>query len=411
MRLNDAAALLASIPCFLGCTNDDVEDGTTSNGAAGGGTGNTGSGAMTSATSSTGSGGASNFDPSSLLLWDTQPNALSPDDANPLAVIQANEPRWEGLKVMNSIVPWSSPAPPTASIDCTPALVQPPGIGSGSHAHGFIYTVEPNDVPEYGGVIPGFNQRAYMFESWSASCDGQEDWFLQFGNAPGDIPGDVWFQFWYFQEADPTWNHDYGHPKFIYPTRVSYPAQTEMYDWMLSRNFYPGLPHGNVVNVAGERYVNFKHPGIMSFPTEWAVANSVSDIGHGLLARPMELGVWQSWRLHMNASQAAQEEGRALLEAYVRNYGEQEFTLVTRWQQGLEAYPVESGENVAFNWALNGAVNGYGHAAFRTPANVSTTFGTFHNSRYALSDFAMCAGVDDGGPGEAALPGHSDYGH
>ncbi|MCA9621367.1 MAG: hypothetical protein KC731_20235 [Myxococcales bacterium] len=407
----------------LGCGDDAGSGGSggsgagASGGAGGsGGTGGSGAGSVGGGGNGAGgggAGGATSFDPSQLLLWDTQPNAIDPNDADPLSALQANAPSWSGIKTMNGVITWTSPPPPLGSLDCTAALTQPPGVGSGSHAHGFIYTVEPGDIAEHGGVIPGFDARAYVFESWAGSCSGQEDWFLQWGDGGGPVgqlPGDVWFQFWYFQESDPAFNHDFGHPKFIYPTRATYPAQPEMHDWLLSRNWLPGLPSCEP-NAGGARYVNFKQAAIMSFPSSCGLANNVSDIGQSLTSRPMATGVWQSWRIHMNASEAAQSEGRALVEAYVRNHGEVDFTLVTRFRQGQEAEPVPSGENISFDWGLDGVTNGYGHKIFRTPANVSSVGGPWSNSRYALSDIAIAAGLDDGGPGPGALPTYDDYGY
>jgi len=330
------------------------------------------------------------FDPSALLLWDKQTSVIRTSDSldAALATAQSNDEGtgsgWTQVKAENGGAnPWV--ANPPLDGELTPTR----------GAAGWIYTVDPQDVAEFAGVIPGFAPRAYCFEGWMAAYGNQGDYYLRFGVGDGvdeQVPGDVWFQFWYFCETSPTWNHDYGHPKFIYPNRGSYPAQAPNYDWLVTRHWRPSMPWARGVqnpenqNDHGERYCNFRHSGVlngvpvMSYLNDYAQSDPgvASQIGQSYQGTPrlgaFETGRWTCMRLHLNSSQAAQQGNRCQLECYVRAYGSADWLLVSRWTHNRPPEPVDPDNgSVPFQYQLDGASNGYGHKQFVTPANTDAT--------------------------------------
>ncbi len=330
-----------------------------------------------------------------LLLLDDQSYTVSRTDTNWLATITANS-GWTSGKATNT----SGVYPPTA-----------PGYGNG-----YIYTVD--SIPGVSAPIPG-NGRALAFEGHDGTVHEQTDFYLKYGDGegpPGQIPGDVWFQFWVLWDPDPAWFTHFAHPKFIYPNKRGFYPATSLadQDWLAHFGTGSYLPHmidnpGNghtfmaVFNTAAGQTSNYGAPGeCVSVDIYWR-------LGQVQASRPYIPGIWYLVRFHANTSQPAVTGNRHLWEVHRRQYGESEWHLMSRWQHGQDFEP-GPGLGCTLNWLLDTTTHGYGHRIMVVPSTVGPANGSGRNTRFYLKDFAMAAGIDSGGPGQTALPSYTDGG-
>jgi len=87
-------------------------------------------------------------------------------------------------------------------------------------AKGYVYTTDV--LPGYSGSFPGQDsKRVLCLEALPARLQGQTDFYIQYGSARGplgQIPANVWFQFWvYINRSNGQASNILG-SKFIYPS-------------------------------------------------------------------------------------------------------------------------------------------------------------------------------------------------
>jgi hypothetical protein len=125
-------------------------------------------------------------------------------------------------------------------------------------------------------------------------------------------------------------------------------------------------------------------------------------------------GQWYLVRLHFNTSLVAENAGTHLAEGYMRPYGDPNWRLMYRWQNGQDYLPVIDGygRGGTFNWNLRGSQRAdrqYGHRSISWPTTLSQANASGGNVRFYMSDFAMSAGTNSGGNGAGDLPVYNNY--
>jgi hypothetical protein len=125
-------------------------------------------------------------------------------------------------------------------------------------------------------------------------------------------------------------------------------------------------------------------------------------------------GQWYLVRLHFDTSVVAESAGTHLAEGYIRAYGDLDWKMMYRWQNGQDYLPVVDGygRGGTFNWNLKGSQRPdrqYGHRSISWPTTLANTSANTGNMRFYMSDFAMSAGPNSGGNGRDDLPVYNDY--
>lgn len=341
--------------------------------------------------------------PAGVVFFDNQyygGDNVAATDTGWLTKIQAAG--WNTGKACN----YSGVYPPTGSY--------PSSSCETGNPYGFFYTV--TSTPGMAGTIPG-NGKALAVEGWGNTLGGQTDFYLQYGSeggAVGQVPADVWFQFWILAETDMSWDMGSSQEnKFLYPSKGPYPAGADEHNWLVMFRGNSMLPSCTTSTGGDPYFYSFTSNGTVygtvdacTDPcgqwdfTKWKTGQVNTDNG-------VKAGTWALVRLHFNFSEAAITAGRHLSEMYVREYGVSDFTLVSRWQNGLDWAPGAGG---GCTLTLTPDVSlGYGHKMVRMPSTFGNVSGVNGDVRFYLKDFAIAAGTDSGGNGESDLPyGYGD---
>jgi len=323
---------------------------------------------------------------------------------------------WTSLKVRNG-----TDAPYPAS---------PGDVIGNNRGSGWIYTVDA--IPGDPNPIPGaVRRRALCIENYSTTLGTQDEIRISYGSQATDtIPPDVWFQFWIYFPADPVWTSTFGNPKFIYPNKDSAIGGTASYatdrlDWLVHLGIGSKVPSFVRENELGARY--FK-PFSEDSGSAMALYYPWTTVGHtntgdenfnfkmthvnpntGLMP-----GRWHLVLLHFDTSVTAESAGTHVAEGYMRPYGDLNWKMMYRWQNGQDYQPVIAGygRGGTFTWNLRGSQRPdrqYGHRSISWPTTLVQTDASGGNMRFYISDFAMAAGVNSGGNGIDDLPVYNDY--
>ncbi len=263
-------------------------------------------------------------------------------------------------------------------------------------AGGYLYTV--SEIPGYTGTMPGGSGRVLCMESnvstkQAAVGSGQTDFYLQYGDGNlGDIPADVWFQFW-------TYTNDFGEQqskfarsnKFLYPTNTGYPSNS--YPWLVS---WGSAQHELGEGVTGElgygaEAALWNRPPGADYTLASEYPTNQDKLGTNLsgAAGSYPANAWFLTKIHLDTSGA-----QGVYEIWKRPMGDQTWTKTTEWIGGT---------TTNFTWPVE-AASQPGARLLRMP----TTWGvdgdstTNYDSWLYMADFAMATG-------ESALPVYSEY--
>ena len=120
-------------------------------------------------------------------------------------------------------------------------------------AKGYVYTTDT--IPGHAARFPGRNsKRVLCLEALPHKLRGQTDFYLQYGSQKGplgQVPANVWFQFWIYINRSGRQVSDIVGGKFIYPSRDGvYPATNRnsqrgnCYHWLFSLSSWSKEPFG-----------------------------------------------------------------------------------------------------------------------------------------------------------------------
>lgn len=261
--------------------------------------------------------------------------------------------------------------------------VSNPGAG------GYLYTV--SSIPGFQGSFPGGSGRVLCLESRAGSeapevIPGltQTDFYLQYGEEStavvGDVPGDLWVQFWIYQQNYGNQMSQYNRDdKWLYPTRTGYPGTAGNTNWLAPMGTASGETTGAPWTELGpgpDRFMRMGGP-TADFLEATEYPTNATKLGHNLAPGSyIHANTWTLVKLHIDISGA---QGR--YEAWLRPMGQGE-TKVAEWIGGQTTY---------FSWPI-AAQHRDGHRLLRMP----TTMNHFDSWTY-LDDFALATS-------EGALP-------
>lgn len=205
---------------------------------------------------------------------------------------------------------------------------------TGSYA-GYMYTV--NQIPGYSGPFPGRNSDYVLaIEGRPSTFDTQTDFYLQYGDesgSVGQIPGNVWFQFWMYinNYDDPNDINDqisgFGRTgKFIYPTKSTYPSHDGL--WLLGCCTASYQPFSQELGDAGSgMYMHLADYEYLRYtgPTD----DSTWKLGQTSLAEKMTPNRWLLVKLHIDTSTVSPS-----YEQWIKPMGGQ-WTKTAEWINGV----------------------------------------------------------------------------
>jgi hypothetical protein len=259
---------------------------------------------------------------------------------------------------------------------------------------GRIYTVDVSAIPGHVGPAPGSTARALCINSLAGTTMAQTDFYFQLGRQLGDIPANVYFQFWvYVARSGTQLSAFHSREKFIYPTRNTYPATLANNGghWIFELASSSSNPANLQAPAAGDVYALARDGTITSSVPYWnntdAIANGATNhLGQTDASQPMwRPNQWIETRIHFDTSTA-----NGVFEVWTR-------TAVTNWVKRVEWIGGTTIAGSPFTWLIDPLFRD-GHAAIRIPTTLpgpNTT--ALHDAWIYLQDFAMASSV-------AALP-------
>lgn len=263
-------------------------------------------------------------------------------------------------------------------------------------AGGYLYTVDA--IPGYDGTVPGSSGRVLVIESNVSTTQdeagyGQTDFYLQYGDGnDGDIPADVWFQFWTYTNDSGSQQSDFArNNKFLYPTNTGYPSDS--LPWLVSfgtAQHEIGDGETGELGYGPDAAFSNRPPGAdyllaSEYPTnrDKLGSNRVGTDGANLA------NTWYLTKFHIDTSGQ-----QGAYEVWQREMGNQTWTKTTEWI---------GGETTSFSWPT-AEESRVGARYLRMP----TTWGVYADATTSfdawlyMADFAMATG-------ESALPTYDSY--
>lgn len=258
---------------------------------------------------------------------------------------------------------------------------------------GYIYTVEVPDIPGHTGGAPGSTSRALCINSRAGSTGEQTDFYFQLGSSLGDIPANVYFQFWvYVARSGEQQTQFHGREKFIYPTRNSYPATigNDGGHWIFELATNSSNPSGSSVENAGEAYALSRDGTILSSTPSWSDEDAISNgatshLGQTDASAPLwEPNHWVETRIHYDTSGA-----NGVYEVWTRTVG-------SAWTKRAEWIGGTTVAGSPFVWSIDPSFRD-GHASIRVPTTMPGPGSTApqYDAWIYLQDFAMAASAAD----------------
>jgi len=269
--------------------------------------------------------------------------------------------------------------------------------GSGAETpHGDLFTLDVSAIPGFSGSAPGSNSRALCLQSKAGTDAAQTDFFLGYGSTIGDVPANVYFQFWLRVARDGSHPSQFHfREKFIYPTRNTYPA-TEGNNgghWLFELCGDSSEPSYVAVSNPGEAFGLSRDDTIVSdrpyISTSFAIANgSTNHLGQNIsTAKMFNPNEWVEIRIHYDTSGAS-----GVYELWRRTVG-QPWTKLSEWIDGVTAN---------FAWAITAPFRD-GHAGFIMPSTMPGANTTpLYDAWMYMQDFAIATSA-------ASLPKYEGY--
>jgi len=258
---------------------------------------------------------------------------------------------------------------------------------------GYLYTVEVSSIPGHTGAAPGSTSRALCINSRAGTDGSQTDFYFQLGSALGDIPANVYFQFWvYVARSGEQQSQFHAREKFIYPTRNSYPATigNNGGHWIFELATNSSNPNGQAVTNSGEAFALSRDGTITSSTPFWDDANAANDgttshLGQADSATPLWLpNQWIETRIHYDTSGA-----NGVYEVWTRAVG-------TPWTKRAEWIGGTTIDGSAFVWNIDPSFRD-GHASIRVPTTMPGAGSATpqYDAWIYLQDFTMAAAAED----------------
>jgi len=243
-------------------------------------------------------------------------------------------------------------------------------------------------IPGHSGLAPGSTQRALCINSLAGTTGMQTDFYFRIGSVLGDIPANVWFQFWvYVAHSGAQLTRFHGREKFIYPTRNSYPATiaNNGNHWLFELASSSSNPNNVAAANLGEAFALSRDSTIISSTPNWNNANAVangatSHLGQTNSAEPFWVpNQWIETRIHYDTSGA-----NGVYEVWTRRPG-QPWVKRTEWIGGMTV------AGSPFTWSIDPAFRD-GHAMISVPTTMpgNNVPGQYDTWIY-LQDFAMAS--------------------
>lgn len=257
---------------------------------------------------------------------------------------------------------------------------------------GRLFTVDVSTIPGFSGTAPGSTQRALCINSQAGTTGQQTDFYFRIGAAIGDIPANVYFQFWvYVARSGNQLTQFHGREKFLYPTRNTYPATIANNGghWLFELASNSSNPDNLGAPGAGQVYGLNRDGTILSSTPFWndasAVANgATSHLGQTDSSSPMWVAnEWIETRIHFDTSGA-----NGVYEVWTRRPGAL-WVKKTEWIGGTMV------AGAPFTWSIDPAFRD-GHAAVSIPTTMpGNNVTAMYDAWIYLQDFAMARSVAD----------------
>jgi len=257
------------------------------------------------------------------------------------------------------------------------------------NAGGYLYTIDA--VPGFTGSFPGArSSRVLAIESrvgTEAPClDGwcQTDFYVGYGDegagAIGDVPANLWIQFWIYQNDFGEQASQYSRSdKWIYPTRTYYPATEGSIDWLFLMGSASLEPHNIELGSGPDRFMKLIGTGA-DFTAASEYPTNASKLGanldqNGFVAR----NTWRLVKIHIDTSV---EQGT--YEVWLRGVGE-EWLKVSEWIGGVTPN---------FSWPIPAEYR-MGHKMFKMPTTMNFTPNSGGGDSWTyMDDFALATAED-----------------
>jgi hypothetical protein len=257
---------------------------------------------------------------------------------------------------------------------------------------GRIYIVDVAQIPGHVGAAPGSTQRALCINSLAGTTGQQTDFYFRIGNTLGDIPANVYFQFWvYVARSGTQMSRFHGREKFIYPTRNSYPATiaNNGNHWLFELASSSSNPGNVSAPNPGEIFALSRDSTITSSTPNWNNANAVangatSHLGQTDSSAPLWVpNQWIETRIHYDTSGA-----NGVYEVWTRRPG-------AAWVKRSEWIGGTMVAGSPFTWTIDPAFRD-GHAMISIPTTMpGNNVPGLYDAWIYLQDFAMARSVAD----------------
>lgn len=258
---------------------------------------------------------------------------------------------------------------------------------------GRLYTVHVSEIPGHTGRAPGSTQRALCINSLAGTTGRQTDFYFRIGSKLGDIPANVYFQFWvYVCHSGDQQTQFHAREKFIYPTRNTYPAspRNNGCHWLFELTTSSYNPDDKRVPNPGEVYALSADSTIPSSMPVWdnahAKANGITGrLGQTDFRTPLWVpNQWIETRIHYDTSGP-----NGVYEVWTRRPGEP-WVKRTEWIGGTTV------AGSKFTWTIDPQFRD-GHAMISVPTTMpgSGNAGAQYDAWIYLQDFAMARSASD----------------
>lgn len=259
-------------------------------------------------------------------------------------------------------------------------------------ARGYVYTTDT--IPGCTAKFPGrSSKRVLCMEALPEKLRGQTDFYLQYGSPKGplgQVPADVWFQFWVYINRSGRQVSDILGGKFIYPSRDGvYPATNRnaqrgnCYHWLFTLGSSSREPFA-VKGAEGQGFFANRPPNA-DFKAASEYPTNRDKLGPNLgKAADFTLmpNRWYLVKIHIDTSGKSPlvPAGQGVYEVWLRQK-DQPWRKTTEWL---------GGKTLNFTWPLLSQAS-EGSKTFRMPTTVGGVTGNWANYWVYLDDFAMAA--------------------
>ena len=257
-------------------------------------------------------------------------------------------------------------------------------------ARGYVYTADT--IPGYTAPFPGkSSKRVLCMEALPEKLRGQTDFYLQYGSPkgpPGQVPANVWFQFWIYINRSGRQVSDILQGKFIYPSRDGvYPATNRnaqrgnCYHWLFTLGGWSKEPFA-VKGTNGQGFFANRPPNAdFKAASEYPTNRDKLGCNLGKAADfTLSPNRWYLVKVHVDTSGKSPlvPAGQGVYEVWLRQK-DQPWRKTTEWL---------GGKTLNFTWPLLRQASD-GSKTFRMPTTVGGVTRNWANYWIYLDDFAM----------------------